>query len=405
MELNGYSVSQRRDYKMSGFSRTILVILGLGLIGGSIVLAYVLPSNSEKLVAGFFGVVLSAAGVYLVAYTFRTCLTVDGSQLRMQWVFRERVAELSQIEGYRAIQSRNATNRQLVLAQGAGFITIPQGIDTAYESDEWFQKLQDLDERDRKALLDQVEHDERLGTTPEERLAALQGAKTTSIVLTVVAAAAVGALLFLSKEYQPFAIPILCGAPVVVFLVVQRSPLLYAIFKRKSDPRADLSLPLMIAAIGLAFGHIGVHFVAIEPLLYLAVPVAAAYLLLFVRMATGSSSLAGAVIGLVVFGGMYGWGVAVSADTLFDSAGPANYSTSVTGHRISHGRSTTYYLQLAPWGPVANGSEISVGSTIYNQTSEGDVVCLGLHPGVLHAGWYTLLPCFSTPQSEPPVAQ
>jgi hypothetical protein len=74
----------------------------------------------------------------------------------------------------------------------------------------------------------------------------------------------------------------------------------------------------------------------------------------------------------------------------------------VTGKHTVSGKSTTYYLDLAPWGPLQKPNKISVSSSSYRDAVPGDQICLDLHPGRLQAQWYQRVDCSSSPVSDSP---
>jgi len=59
----------------------------------------------------------------------------------------------------------------------------------------------------------------------------------------------------------------------------------------------------------------------------------------------------------------------------------------------THGRSGSFNLRLAPWGPLGYYDDVDVPKSIYEQVKVGDEICVGLHPGFLHSPWYILQPC------------
>jgi hypothetical protein len=73
------------------------------------------------------------------------------------------------------------------------------------------------------------------------------------------------------------------------------------------------------------------------------------------------------------------------------------YPAAVTGQRVSHGRSTSYYLTLSPWGPMTGAFETSVGRRLYNAVNLGDTVEVSLHSGWLHIPWYQVTPRHANP--------
>ena len=98
-------------------------------------------------------------------------------------------------------------------------------------------------------------------------------------------------------------------------------------------------------------------------------------------------------MGLGGLAGLYGYGAVEVGDTLFDGKPGVGYSSQVESKRVVSGRSETYYLQVAPWGPVEQAGEVSVPSELYEAVQPGELVCMTLHPGRLGAQWYRMGPC------------
>jgi hypothetical protein len=107
---------------------------------------------------------------------------------------------------------------------------------------------------------------------------------------------------------------------------------------------------------------------------------------------------------LVMFAGFYGYGVIAAADVVFDNSAAEPYSAVVVGGHVSRGRSTTYYLRLAPWGPIDHEKDVSVNYTVYHHAHLGDAVCATLHNGSLRAPWFRVASCEdqSVPQNTAP---
>jgi hypothetical protein len=91
--------------------------------------------------------------------------------------------------------------------------------------------------------------------------------------------------------------------------------------------------------------------------------------------------------------GSYGYGLVTSGDTLPDHGKPERYSVSIVGKHTVSGKSTTYYLDLAPWGPIADENKLSVSRRLYDAASIGELACVELRPGYLRAPWYRQVDC------------
>ena len=99
------------------------------------------------------------------------------------------------------------------------------------------------------------------------------------------------------------------------------------------------------------------------------------------------------VIWFSLFTGAYGYGIAVQANVLPDRSAPQLFQATVTGKHESTGKTTTYYLELPPWGPQSGPNEVTVQRDLYRNVAAGDTVCLWVYPGLLHVQWYRVTTC------------
>jgi len=110
----------RTEYKMKAFQKVFYALFGVTALAGAGFLAY--QFASEKNAAMFMHLALSVAflGVYLVALAVRTRLVVEGTHLELRGAFREKAVDLSEIEGYRVVSTRNGSFTLLYLKEGRG---------------------------------------------------------------------------------------------------------------------------------------------------------------------------------------------------------------------------------------------------------------------------------------------
>lgn len=76
------------------------------------------------------------------------------------------------------------------------------------------------------------------------------------------------------------------------------------------------------------------------------------------------------------------------ANAEFDHGQPRIYEVRVQEKRHTSGRGSTDYFKVSAWGPRAGGEEVSVSSSLYGNTSVGDMVCIRDHVGALGMEWY-----------------
>jgi len=394
--------SARREYTVRAWQRAFYILVGIGLLAVGIFLFTVTGSASDRLLISLVSAVFPAAGIYMLAWATRARLVIDGDRIEVRGAFQERSARIDEIEGFRTISSRNGAYKQLRLKDGRGSITLSSYYATDDDYKAWLQQFPDLDIRDRDALLDKISHESELGATPEERLAALSRAKTWSIAAIVISGAAAAALNFGGAALQLPSAIVLALTPFAAVFLAGRSPLLFTIFRRKSDPRADFTLTLAFSSFGLLFRAMDFYVVSTQSLLMVAAAFAVLYIAALYTAANRGSSVPGSLIAVLFFAAIYGYSLALVADAVADSAPGQIYATQVIRKHVSRGRSTTWYLDLAPWGPLEQPNKIKVSSSMYANTPIGDEVCLALHPGAFHVSWYQRADC--APLSVPPPA-
>ncbi len=389
--------ASRRELQMKALNYWFFLIFGLVLIGVGIFAAYALSgtANNKPFVLPAVFLLPLGFGAYLMALALRSRVVVDGTRIEVRTPFGEKTVDASEVEGYRDISTRNGSFWRLQLKEGRGAFTIQKWFDSP-ELRAWMQQITDLDERDRKAILDEIEQNPELGATPEERLSALKQAKVWNIGLATLAiAAAVCRLLPEGPLFLP-ALFVLALIPLAILYLLHRSPLLFVLTKPKRDPRSDFTIAFIAAGVGLCLGNIGVNFVLLSSLFPAIVLVSLATCVGFFLVARNTSSGRGAWIVIVMLSGSYGYGLVTSADTLPDHAKPERYSASIVGKHTTSGRSTSYYLDLVPWGPIPDENRLGVSKSLYDAAVVGDLTCLELHQGYLHAPWYRQVECVAT---------
>ena len=88
----------------------------------------------------------------------------------------------------------------------------------------------------------------------------------------------------------------------------------------------------------------------------------------------------------------YSYGVIIAANCMLDNSKPSNYETTVAGKRVSKGKTTTYYLDLNPWGTLAEVQEAKVTRDEYESIQKGDSLVVTQHAGYLTIPWIEIKP-------------
>ena len=72
----------------------------------------------------------------------------------------------------------------------------------------------------------------------------------------------------------------------------------------------------------------------------------------------------------------YGYGAVAVVDIQFDSSAGTVFSAPVLGKYAYHGKSSSYHLNLPPWGPRTRADSVEVSSVTYDALKVGEH---GLH--------------------------
>jgi len=97
----------RHEYRLKTWQRVLFLILGLPFIVGGGFAIFITAANSGRAVEVFMPIFFIGIGLYLAAYVLRSRVVIDGTRIEVRDAFRDRAAELSEIEGFRTISSRN----------------------------------------------------------------------------------------------------------------------------------------------------------------------------------------------------------------------------------------------------------------------------------------------------------
>lgn len=387
------SATGRHEYRMKGWLRGLYLLLGLFSCGMGIFFAGIFSPLPIAGASAVIGIPPLAIGMYLVAMALRSRLVFDGARIEVRGAFSEQSADRCAVEGYRTYTSRNGTYWKLLLKQGRGSITIQNWFNCA-ELRAWFQQMTDLDEQDRMEMLSEIEQNQELGASPEDRLNALQRAKRWSMGLSVIAVIAAVGLYAGGMQWRLPAAIVLALTPVAALYLLNREPLLFALAGSNRDPRADLNIAPLAAGFGLSvFSGFQTNFVSLMPLLPSTAVVALAFIAGFYMLVRNGPRTPLFHVIVLMCALFFGAGLIATGDTLLDRGQAATYQVQVIGKHINSGRLTFYYLDLNPWGPYTSENPMHVPESDYQAAQLGDVVCLELHPGFLHAAWYERIAC------------
>ncbi|HEY2473110.1 MAG TPA: hypothetical protein VGI45_35345 [Terracidiphilus sp.] len=394
--------SARHEYQLKGWYRSFLLIMGAPAISGGIVFAFLTSKGSNTALPVLMTGLFLFSGIYLIALAIRSRVVIEGNRLEIRGAFTDRSAELSELRGYRTISSRNGKHTQIYLNNGRKSLTLSNLFDRDSTFDTWLRRVPDLDHQDREAILEKISQDPTLGATPQDRLAALSQAKTNSMfALAIAVVSAIAANWGIPALYLAFSV-VLALVPIVLAVMLHRAPLLYAVFRRKGDPRAELLYALIVCSFGLLIRARGVRFVTLHSVGLVIGLLILAYMGAFYQSFFESTSPSRTFFALLLFSMLYGYGLVATADAVDDESTSTHYVVHVLGKHYTTGRSRAFYLELEPWGPLQSPNNLGVSQTVYEKAQAGDEICIDLRPGRLNVPWYTQVSCSAVPLDSQP---
>ena len=338
-------------------------------------------------------------GLILIAQAWTSRLILDSDRIEVRSIFRAHSATLAVVEGIRKTENQYGRWTHIYLKQGLGSFSVSDFFVGNADLQKWFEGLPDLDRRDADEIAKQVGLQESLVQQGFGAANALGRAKAWAIGLSGLAGAASIPVMFIS--YVPVyrtSLVLLLICPIAGIVLLRIYPLLFTVFKRKPDPRADLGFLLAWPGVGLMFSYQtsndSTHLVDMFQLIYWVLAALVILLASVLPSVWRSPSRWAVLFALIITGGMYSIGFVNSANTLLDRSPARPFGTWVLKKSESHtSKGTRYFLRVAPWGPIPYSEDVDVPMHTYNATRIGDPVCYGLHPGFLYGPWYSAVTC------------
>jgi hypothetical protein len=93
---------------------------------------------------------------------------------------------------------------------------------------------------------------------------------------------------------------------------------------------------------------------------------------------------------LVGFVFVYTYGGIINYNCVYDNSQSELYSSEITDMHINSGKSTTYHIELKPWGPVTKDEDVSISKSLYERLAVGDSVNIYLMEGKMNIPWFTI---------------
>jgi hypothetical protein len=341
-------------------------------------------------------------GIYLISAVLTSRLILGPDFIEVKDFLSSKLLRRSDIAGYRILPTQYISTLvfQPTPAERKK-LKIPLFFRTDAAFGEWFLGIPNLDREDLGQSMAELEAVVARDTpgieATEERIAA---AYRTVKILNWAAGIASGWAWIYPNPY-PLSMLAVGALPLIAIVLLARSHGLYQIEGRRNDARPSLAVAFIFPSCVLAFRAIqDLHFLEWKPLLLATSTLAAVLTIFLLQSDPHFHNRAVAAVSMFFIGTMFCFGAIAQFDVLADHQAPATYQTEVLGKRADNGRTTTYYLRVAPWGPRHDSDEIAVSRSLYRAINPGQAVSIRLYPGALHLPWFSVSPGAASPPSR-----
>jgi hypothetical protein len=390
-----------RTYGLSVASKWMVSALGLVIaslsLAGAIFFAFGdtrgPPAGSAILVALSGGFALM--GIYLLAVVIFYRVELQADSIQVFEIYRRRHLARSEIEG-RGRFSYGQGMSAWVLVPKPGFggkIKLSSLIKSDKDFLAWIRSLPDLDVgKQQDARKEQTAAVKSLKQRGFAELTIRRLRRVAGGLNFVVYGLGLASLI-VNDQYHLLTWSMVALPWIAILLVGNFAPL-YRFGGPRNSPLPDLSIGLIIPGLFLTLGALR----SISPIGWVG-PVCLAVFgsLLLVGAAFWCDpwlkNHRGTTVLLLLLCCSYGYGAGAELNALLDGSTARQYRVVVAGKYVSHGKSTSYHLNLAPWGPNPSGQNLMVPYSQYTQIKRGDTVCMSLRSGALRVMWSELGRC------------
>jgi hypothetical protein len=384
-----------KEYSLGQGSKIFLYIFSLLIMGGGaagFIYTFSEGGNSTALtLKSIFSGLAVVAGIWIILETHVGKVIHGEDFIRTESLFTKRELLFNQIRGYTIDE-----HYIRLIPNANGLKKIKLGLSYSYISElqAWLMKrYRNLTKSEAEETLKEVMSDDRYGHQRNERRKHLEKARWDARMATVISFIVSGCIFIPQVSLYATILAIIVPWAAIAFVYYYKG--LITIYTYKENPLPSLFLAIVVPGfILLLSGSRGIYM---QETTHLWLPVIAISLLMGLFMAitvkrgmlasNRASAWAGTALYLFLIP-TYSYGAVITLNTRFDNTHALYYETQVTNKRVTSGRSSGHYLQLAPWGPAHGAEEVNVHKSLYQRTQVNGKVGIYLKKGWLDIPWY-----------------
>lgn len=322
--------------------------------------------------------------------TVKGKFVIDKDKVFAISTFSKRQLMFNEIKGYRItdkyifIESNNEQKKKIKVSTYFG---------GANEIVEWLsENYSDLDILEANQEMEEVLNNEAFGWTTKEREEKLIKAHKTAKILNWTGGLIGAWTLFLANPYE-YAIIASVVFPIICLIVLKYFNGLIRIEERKDTAYPTIFWAIFAASSGLCVrALVDYSLFDYSKIWTPAIIIALTYIALLTfgntefKFNKVKDYLTISGISILMFG--YGYGAVVTLNCTYDRSEPEIFNATILEKRISSGKTTTYYLELTPWGQQQEIDEVSVSKELYDKLDKNDKVTIYFMKGKFDIPWF-----------------
>jgi hypothetical protein len=380
------------EYRISTSDKILQLVFAAAFsIGGIAAFIAGFHGNGSASPMAVLGVFLILFGIFFYLETTRLRVTIDKQSMTVTHAFNSRSILLDEIAGFR----RGEKNGILLdLKSGGKPLQLPGTLERSKELLEWLrERYTDADAERQKEVTEAVLEDENLGLTREIRVQRLNSARRLMMYGSFAVPFFV-IVIFLSPRYSKTALILLLALPWIAVGLTWYFKGILRLYTSKSKPYPSLFFVVLVAELMSFFIIMRTYDIYDygktfwTSLLILSVLVLLVWAVACGAAMAGERNRPAVLLCLFLVAVAHSYGLLIFSNCDYDRSTPQISRVAISSKTVRQGKSTSYYLELSPWGRFTDGKNVQVSSSFFRSVDRGDSVSVHLKAGKWGIPWY-----------------
>ncbi|WP_316797894.1 hypothetical protein [Pedobacter frigidisoli] len=389
-----------KEYKLGHGWKVFAIIFSpllIALFGMLLVMPFI-PALNDNLSPSilWFSVPLSLGMMFLGVVTLRDAIkgkfVIDFDRLYNLSTLGNRELLFTEIKGYRTDDKYIYIEPNV---QHLKKVKVTKYISGAVEIERWLaERYPDLDQLKAEEEKEAIFANNDFGFSFEERTVKFNQASSVAKILNVIGGLTGAWTLFFPNPYK-IALWCAIAVPLICIPVIKYYKGLIRIDKRKDSPYPSIFIAFLLPCVAVFLRalldyNIFDHSKIWIPMFVIALVMTAIVCLKNAELQSGGKKAIGTIVVFTLFSLAYGFGSIIFLNCYYDQSTPKMFHSKILSKRIRSGKTTSYYLELEPWGERKTAEDVDVSKDFYFEVNESDTVNIYFMKGKFDIPWFEL---------------